>query len=167
MFVAAPLRKLSATIHIFNMSLGTSTFPSAWKKANVVPIHKKGDKSDLNNYRPVSLISAVCKVFERIIFKYVYNHLRDNFVLSVHQSGFLPGCSTTTQLLEIYHRFCKAVDEGKEIRVVFLDISKAFDKVWHKGLLYKLKRCGIGGGLLEWFSSYLRDRQQRDRKSVA
>ena len=156
---ARPLSKILQ--YIFNLSLQSSTFPEEWKKANVIPVYKKGDKSNINNYRPVSLLSTVAKVFERIVFKYVYNHFRDNFVLSVHQSGFLPGCSTETQLLEVYHKFCTAVDQGKEVRVVFLDISKAFDKVWHKGLLYKLQRCGISGALLDWFSSYLTDRQQR------
>ena len=103
----------------------------------------------------------VVKVFERIVFKYVYNYFKDNFIISIYQSGFLPGMSTVTQLLEVYHSFCKAVDEEKEIRVVFLDISKAFDRVWHKGLIYKLHRCGIRGRLLLWFRDYLRDRMQR------
>ena len=100
-------------------------------------------------------------MLERIVFKHVFNHFRDNFLISVWQSGFLPGSSTVTQLIEIYHHFCKAVSDGKEIRVVFLDISKAFDRVWHKGLLYKLKKWGIGGPLLEWFESYLFGRLQR------
>ena len=77
------------------------------------------------------------------------------------QSGFQSGKSTTTQLLELYHQFCKAVDNGKEIRVVFLDIRKAFDKVWHKGLLHKLSLCGISGDLLSWFEDYLSGRRQR------
>ena len=81
--------------------------------------------------------------------------------MSTYQSGFLPGRSTTTQLLEVFNCFCKAIDSNKEVRVVFLDISKAFDKVWHKGLLYKLKKCGIGGSLLAWFKDYLHERQQR------
>ena len=91
----------------------------------------------------------------------MYNYFRENYILSIYQSGFQPGMSTITQLLEVYHKFCQAVDSGKEIRVVFLDIQKAFDKVWHKGLLYKLKRCGIGGKLLTWFQNYLEDRMQR------
>ena len=129
--------------------------------ANIVPIHKKEAKSVINNYRPVSLLSSVGKIMERIIFKYVYNYFRENFVISAVQSGFLPGKSTVTQLLEVYHEFCKAVDDGKEIRVVFLDISKAFDKDWHRGLIHKLKKCGIHGRLLEWFEDYLKDRLQR------
>jgi hypothetical protein len=147
--------------NLFNKSLSLSKFPKYWKKANITPLHKKGDKSCVNNYRPVSLLSVVGKIFEKIVFKYLYNYFRDNFLISVHQSGFLPGRSTVTQLLEVYHQFCQAVDANKEVRVIFLDISKAFDKVWHKGVLYKLQRCGIGGGLLSWFIDYLKDRLQR------
>lgn len=84
----------------------------------------------------------------------------DNFILNAHQSGFQKGKSTITQLIEVYHQFCQAVDTNKEMRKVFLDISKAFDKVWHIGLLYKLKKCGIGGGLLLWLKDYLSDRKQ-------
>ena len=68
----------------------------------------------------------------------------------------MPKCSTTCQLLEMYHKFCNAVADGKEIRVVFLDISRAFDKVWHAGLIHKLRLAGISGDILEWFKDYLR-----------
>ena len=146
---------------LFNMSLRLRKVPKQWKKANIVPIHKKDERNEIKNYRPVSLLSVVGKIMERIVFKYCYNFFKDNFVISVNQSGFLPGRSTVTQLLEVHHEFCKAVDEGKEIRVIFLDISKAFDRVWHRGLLYKLKKSGIRGGLLEWFKNYLSDRLQR------
>ena len=152
---------VSSLTKLFNLSLTLGKFPLLWKQANVIPLHKKDDKSDVNNYRPISLLSTAGKVFERIIFKYVYNFLQNNFILSVHQSGFLPGRSTITQLLEVYHKFCQALESHKEIRVVFLDISKAFDKVWHKGLLFKLKKCGISGRLLLWFEDYLKDHQQR------
>jgi hypothetical protein len=96
-----------------------------------------------------------------VVFKYLFNFFRENFIISIWQSGFLPGTSTVTQLIEIYDQFCKAVSQGKEIRVVFLDISKAFDRVWHAGLLHKLKGHGIGGTLLKWLQSYLTDRKQR------
>jgi len=122
---------------------------------------KKGAKNILGNYRPISLLSINSKIFEKIIFKYVYNHFKDNFLISIWQSGFQSSMSTVTQLTELYHQFCSAVSEGKEIRVVFLDISKAFDRVWHKGLLWKLKQFGIRGILLDWFSDYLKDRCQR------
>ncbi len=148
-------------LRLYQMSLNLGKVPHLWKQANIVPLHKKDEQSLLNNYRPVSLLSVVGKVLECIIFKYIYNFFKENFILSLFQSGFLPGRSTVTQLLEVYHAFCKAVDEGKEIRVVFLDISKAFDKVWHRGLLHKLRKSGIHGRLLEWFTDYLCDRVQR------
>ena len=154
-----PLSQILA--RIFNFSLSVKEVPSMWKKANVLPLFKKDKKCEIGNYRPISILSCVSKTFERIVFKYKYNRLKENFVLSNFQSGFLPGRSTTTQLLEVYHCFCKSIDNNKEVRVVFLDISKAFDKVWHKGLLFKLKKCGIGGDLLEWFQNYLSDRFQR------
>ena len=116
---------------LFNKSLELGKFPSMWKKANVIPLYKKAERYLAANYRPVSLLSIMAKVFERIVFKYLFNYFREHFMISVWQSGFLPGSSTVTQLIEIYDQFCKAVSKGKEIRVVFLDISKAFDRVWH------------------------------------
>ena len=89
------------------------------------------------------------------------NFFKDNFLISNFQSGFRPGMSTTTQLIELYTQFCDAVDTQKEIRVVFLDIHKAFDKVWHKGILYKFYLCGIRGHILNWFKDYLAERKQR------
>ena len=109
----------------------------------------------------ISLLSCPGKVFEKIVFKHIYNRFSRNFILSNYQSGFLPGRSTVTQLIEVYHHFCSAVNSNKEIRVVFLDISKAFDRVWHKGIIYKLSKSGIGGNLLAWFDNYLKDRLQR------
>ncbi len=146
---------------LFTLSLTKCEFPTSWKSANVIPLYKKGDKDLVSNYRPISLLSSVSKVFEKIVFKYVYNYFKDNYIISDFQSGFLPGRSTTTQLIEVYHKFCKAVDDGKEVRVIFLDIAKAFDKVWHRGLLHKLHKAGIDGKLLDWFSSYLSSRRQK------
>jgi hypothetical protein len=146
---------------IFNKSLSLAKFPSAWKRANVLPIFKKAETFITTNYRPVSLLSILAKVFEKVVFKYLFNYFRDHFLISIWQSGFLPGSSTITQLTEIYDQFCNAVSQGKEIRVVFLDISKAFDRVWHRGLLFKLKKCGITGRLLDWLQDYLTDRHQR------
>ena len=144
---------------LFNYSLNTNTIPSSWKISNVCPIFKSGDPSLPSNYRPVSLLNSIEKVFERIIFKYIYNHLKDIDYFTPLQSGFMPGDSTFNQVTGIYHEICKALDEGLEFRAVFFDISKAFDKVWHKGLLFKLNRAGIHGKLLSWF--YLSNRLQR------
>ena len=146
---------------LFSLSMQLQKFPASFKKANVIPIHKKDLKNVVANYRPISLLNVNSKLFEKIIFKYVYNYFRENFILSSYQSGFQSGKSTVTQLTEVYHEFCSAVDNNKEIRVIFLDISKAFDKVWHRGLISKLKRCGIDGDLLKWFEDYLKNRLQR------
>ena len=98
---------------------------------------------------------------EKIVHKHVFNFFKDNNVTTTLQSGFVPGNSTTNQLLDIYNTFCKALDEGREVRAVFCDVSKAFDRVWHKGLLFKLNYVGINGTLLQWFTNYLKDRKQR------
>ena len=146
---------------LLNMSLSQSKFPSQWKKANVNPLHKKNEKTVMNNYRPISLLSCVGKIFEKLVFKHVFNYLRDNVLITIHQSGFMPGDSTVYQLSKLYHMLCEALDNKKDVRIVFLDISKVFYRVWHEGIIHKLKAMGIDGILLEWFRDYLRDRKQR------
>ena len=160
------LRELSSELShplccLFNKSLQSGIVPSSYKEANVCPIHKKGDRSNVCNYRPISLLNSENKVLERLIFKNLYNHLLDNNFLSSFQSGFIPGDSTENQLTFLYHTFCEALDAGKEVRAVFCDISKAFDRVWHTGLLYKLRTAGVTGNVLQWFKNYLSDRKQR------
>ena len=146
---------------LFNYSLNQSKVPRQWKLAHVCAIYKKKDPHDVSNYRPISLLSAVSKVLERIIHKHIFNFFLDNNFISSFQSGFVPKDSTVNQLTYIYHTFCKALDDGKEVRAIFCDISKAFDRVWHKGLLFKLQRSGISASLLLWFENYLSDRSQR------
>ena len=145
----------------FNRLLISGQYPKAWKYADVTPVYKKGDKQIPNNYRPISLLSVVGKTMERSVHKYVYNYCAQHRVFTPFQSGFIQGDSTTYQLINLYDTFCEAVDNGKEVRVVFLDISKAFDRVWHRGLLHKLHSIGISGHLLKWFENYLSDRVQR------
>lgn len=146
---------------LFNLSLSESIYPSIWKNANVAPVFKKDDPSNVKNYRPISLISILGKVMERCVFKYLHNHLLENSIITCHQSGFTKGDSAINQLLFMTNEFGKALDDGKEIRVVFCDISKAFDRVWHKGLLCKLQSIGICGSLLAWIKNYLNNRKQR------
>ena len=136
-------------------------FPSNWKKRNIVPIHKKGDKQILKNYRSVSLLPICGKIFERLIFNELFNFLLENNLISPNQSGFKPGDSCINQLLSITHEIYNSFDEGLEVRSVFLDISKAFDKVLHKSLSFKLSQNGISGNLLRLLSSFLSDRKQR------
>ena len=146
---------------IFNRSLEANVFPEIWKQANIIPLHKKDDNDLTNNSRPVSILSCVAKLFEKAVFKYVFNFLRDTNAISLKQSGFMPGDSTVYQLTHLYHIFTEALDKQKDIRVVFCDISKAFDRVWHPGLLAKLSNVGITGNLLMWFKNYLSNRKQR------
>ena len=146
---------------LFNQSLRTGNFPACWKVSHVCPIHKSGDRSVPSNYRPVSLLCTPEKSFERAVFKHFYNHLHNNNILTSLQSGFIPGDSTVNQLTYLYNTFCQALDSGKEVRVVFCDVSKAFDRIWHEGLLLKFEAAGITGNLLTWLRSYLTDRRQR------
>ena len=103
------------------------------KQANVVPADKKGDKQNLKNYRPISLLPLAGKIFERILYDSMYEFFTENNSLFPNQSGFKPGDSCINQLLSITHDIYKSFDNGLEIQVIFLDISKVFDKVWHKG----------------------------------
>lgn len=153
--IAKPLSRL------FTKSLQTGKFPKTWKEANVCPVYKKGDPHNCNNYRPISLLSCTGKLFERCVFKYLFNYLRDNNLLSVDQSGYIPGDSTVCQLTTLYNNICKALDDKNSVQFVFFDLSKAFDRVWHEGLLYRLELFGVRGKLLSWFQNYLSDRRQR------
>ena len=145
---------------LFNMSLSCCIFPSKWKQARVMPIFKKGDANMVSNYRPISLLSVVGKLFERLIHKYIHNFLLDNDLFYKYQSGFLPNNSTVYQLLEIYHSIVTGMEEKKNTCFIFCDVSKAFDRVWHQGLLVKLKAHGITGPLLLFLRNYLSDRKQ-------
>jgi hypothetical protein len=101
---------------------------------------KKDSKSEVTNYRPILLLSCLGKVMERCMFKHVFNYFNKNNLLTHLQSGFTPGDSTVCQLADSYNTFCSALDNSKEVRVIFCDISKAFDRVWHEGLLHKRKQ---------------------------
>ena len=146
---------------IFNDCLANGIFPSDWKKGNIVPVHKKNDKQRLNNYRPISLLPICSKIFERLIFNEMFGFFIENDLMSQHQSGFKPGDSCINQLLPITHEIYQSFDEGFDVCSVFLDISKAFDKVWRDGLIFKLKQNGISGNLLNLLSNFLRNRKQR------
>ena len=146
---------------LFNRSIDEGTFPIAWKTAHVTPIYKlKGDKSVCANYRPISLLSCIGKILERCIHGYVFDFLRTNNLLTMSQSGFIPHDSTTFQLLSMYDDFCKALDNRIVTQCIYFDISKAFDRVWHKALLRKLYGIGIRGTLFSWFKDYLSNRTQ-------
>ena len=148
---------------IFQNCPDRGIFPKIWKKGNIVPIHKKSSKQLLKNYRPVSLLPVFGKIFEKVIYSSIYEFLEKNSLLSAKQSGFRPGDSTTNQLLAITHEIFSSFNCNPplDVRSVYLDISKAFDRVWHEGLIFKIRQCGIRGNLTKLLTSFLSERQQR------
>ena len=148
---------------IFRNILLTSIYPNTWKIANVTPIFKKGYKQQIKNYRPISLLPICGKIFEKLICNNLYSYLNANNLITKNQSGFRPGYSTTNQLLYLVNEIHQAFENPKslEVRAVFLDISKAFDKVWRDGLIFKLKQNGVSSSFLMFFQNYLNNRKQR------
>ena len=136
------------------------------KKSNVVPIHKNKSKNLIKNYRPISLLPIFSKILEKLIFNSAFNYFRQNNLFTECQSGFIPGDSYVAQLLSITHETFKVLIEARREILGdgvegFLDISEAFDKVWHEGLLFKLQSYGIERRLLRLLKNYLTARQQR------
>ena len=115
----------------------------------------------LKNYRPISLLPIFGKNFERIIYNNIFEYLTTNKLISVNQSGFKPGDFCENQLLSITHEIHHSLDNGLEVRGVFLDISKAFDKVWHEGLILKLNQYGISEHFLCLIKCFQKTRKQR------
>ena len=146
---------------IFNKSLQLGSLPSDWKLANVVPVHKKGAKDHVENYRPISLLPIVSKVFERCVLNSIKDHLYH--VISPKQHGFCTGRSCVTNLLEAFDHIGSLLNSGSQVDTIYLNMSKAFDKVSQRRLVHKLIKAGFGGNLLNWFCSYLSGRRQRVR----
>ena len=147
---------LEPLYNIINCSINTGKVPKEWKRADIVPIYKNGNKQEPLNYRPVSLTSVVCKVCEIIIKKRWSEHLEKENAISNSQFGFRQGRSCVSNLLCFYSR---AIDEIQEkdgwVDCVYLDLKKAFDKVPHTRLIWKLqKQGGLGGKMLEWMKDY-------------
>ena len=142
---------------IFKSCLETSQFSFDWNKANVVPVFKKGAKQLLKNHCPISLLPITGKIFERLLYNQMFEFFIGNDLISQNQSGFIPGDSCINQLLAITHEIYKSFDACLDVRAVFLDISKAFDKVWHQDLLYESKQNGISGNLMETLTDFLKD----------
>ncbi len=146
---------------IFQQSLETGQTPTEWKEAHVAPIFKKGDRSDPVNYRPVSLTSICCKTLEHIIVSNIMDHLDARSILVDNQHGFRSRRSCETQLIQTTQDFASNLDNKIQTDVAVLDFTKAFDKVDHRLLLYKLQYYGIRGNTLNWIESFLTNRSQR------
>ena len=134
-----------------------------WKKAQVTPLYKKGDKHISANYRPVSLTVIICKLLESFVRDKIMNHMEINDLFTVHQHGFRSKHSCTTQLLEVLEHWSEILEQGGSIDCIYLDFAKAFDTVPHKRLLRKLSAYGIRGNILGWIESFLTNRQQQVR----
>ena len=145
---------------IFSQSIQSGNLPNQWKKAWITPVFKKGGRSVPSNYRPVSLTSISCKLLEHIYFTHLWRHIDQHNILGEANHGFRARYSTETQLLTTTHDMLKQRDKGKQLDVVILDFSKAFDTVPHQRLLGKLEHYGVKGNLLRWVEAFLVGRTQ-------
>uniref|UniRef100_K7EZK6 Reverse transcriptase domain-containing protein n=1 Tax=Pelodiscus sinensis TaxID=13735 RepID=K7EZK6_PELSI len=146
---------------IFEKSWRSGEIPDDWKKANVVPIFKKGKKDDPGNYRPVSLTSVPGKIMEGILKESILRHLNERKVIRNSQHGFTKGKSCLTNLISFYDEVTGSVDMGKSVDVIYLDFSKAFDTVSHNILASKLRECGLDKWTVRWIERWLEGRAQR------
>src|SRR5688572_18913713 len=161
--VLSPLMDLLAIplSEIINCSIRTGEVPSDIKLAKVVPIYKQGNKNEVSNFRPVSILPFFSKLFERVMYDRLYSFINQSKILYPFQHGFQPGHSTYMSLIDIQDKISQAMDNNEYSIGIFLDLAKAFDTVDHKILLYKLETYGIRGVALAWFSSYLNNRRQQ------
>ena len=146
--------------HIFNLSVTTGVFPAKLKTSKIIPIFKAGDRTSCDNYRPISLLSSISKVLEKIVAKALVNHLENNKLLDDNQFGFLRNRSTIHNILKLTNKIANDINNKKFVVGVFLDLKKAFDAVRHDILLTKLQKLGIKDIALSWFTDYLSDRYQ-------
>ena len=135
--------------------------PKDWRKANVIPVFKKGEKYLASNYRPVSLTCICCKILEHIVVSNILKHLDENNILVDCQHGFRAKRSCETQLLTLAHELADNLHNGIQTDLIILDFSKAFDKVPHKRLLWKMANYGIRGNTWKWVQSFLHNRTQQ------
>ena len=153
-FIAQPVH------HIICLSIIQNKFPVSWKFSKVLPLHKKGDSLEMKNYRPVSILSPLSKVLEKIVYEQIYSYFSRNHLFHSNLHGYRSNRSTQTALLQMYDRWVRAAHEGELSGVVLLDLSAAFDLVDPNLLLSKLKIYGFDKYILEWVESYLSERHQ-------
>jgi hypothetical protein len=158
------LKNTASTIYkplhiIFNRCLGEGVCPKIWKSARVTPVHKGGSKTDVANYRPISILCVLAKLFERLIHGVLYAHIHKNILPQQH--GFVSKRSTTTNLMVYATDLFNNLDDNKQTDAVYTDFRKAFDRVDHLILLKKIAFNGIRGNLWRWFKSYISNRTQK------
>ena len=153
--------------HLFNCCYSIGIYPAQFKNAEIILIPKpEGEKTDPNNYRPISLLNFLGKVFAHLLNKKLVKHLEDNNIIKESQHGFRKKRSSTTLIAHLYERIAREKAGGRHktlVTMVLRDVKKAFDKVWHRGLIYKLMQTGIETPLLRILSNFLKDRQARIR----
>ena len=162
--IFSPLMDILATplSEIINCSLENGEVPLEVKTAKVVPTFKQGNKNEISNYRPISVLPFFSKFFERIMYDRLFSYINNKKLLYPLQHGFQPGHSTSMSLLDIIQdRISKSIDNNEFSIGTFLDLAKAFDSVDHNVLLTKLQHYGVRGESFNWFKSYLSDRTQR------
>ena len=152
---------IAQPIHrIVCLSINQNKFPDAWKLSKLLPLYKKGDKLDRKNYRPVSILSPLSKVLEKIVYEQIYSYFTRTSLFHPNLQGYRSNRSTQTALMQMYDRWVRGAHEGKLSGVVLLDLSAAFDLVDPTILLHKLKIYGFDNYALSWLDSYLTNRYQ-------
>lgn len=144
---------------IFNQSLQQAKFPRIWKQSFITPVFKRGDRHDVTNYRGITSLSAVSKLFEIIMCGIIFETTK--CYISVEQHGFMPSRSVTTNLLTFTSKCMKSMEEKAQVDVIYTDLKAAFDKIDHRILLHKLSRLGVSTHLVSWMESYLTGRELR------
>ena len=137
--------------------------PNEWREGCITALFKKGNRKHASNYRPVSLTCILCKLLKTFVKDHIVDHMKKNLLFSPKQFGFISGRSTTLQLLYVLDKWTEILDNGGNLDCVYLDFMKAFDKVPHHRLLYKLRRYGISPNIVNWIQSFLYNRKQRVR----
>ena len=146
--------------YLINKSIAQGIFPDELKLAQVVPIFKAGDEQLVQNYRPISVLPFISKIYEKIVANYLIDFLDSNNLLYKYQFGFRKSHSTSHAIITLVDKVSRALDTGKFVVGLYLDIKKAFDAVPHSILLEKLYALGIRGNIYNWFKSYLENRKQ-------
>lgn len=143
---------------LFRRSISEGVVPRIWKTAVITPVHKKGSKREVSNYRPISKLCVLAKVFERLVHEQVYSAIKQTFLPQQH--GFLRGRSTASNLVSFTEAVTAGMEGGGQVDAIYTDYRKAFDRIDHLMLHTKLLKAGIRGNLLRWFTSYVNDRCQ-------
>ena len=154
-------KSLARPLQLFwEKSFNLGEIPDAYKMQQIIPLHKKGPKTSANNFRPISLTSHIIKIFERVLRKKLVHFLEENKIINQNQHGFRKNCSCLTQLLSHTNYIFQLLSQDVEVDTIYVDFSKAFDKVDHEILLKKLELYGVNGRYHKWIRSFLTGRKQ-------